>query len=255
MKPAWIALATLALGLVSTASQADTRIDALLNQRSNAARTCTADRVWCIDRDKDSATVLLLDKGKYVPASKLPLQQNEDERIESEPWKSVIRIAEPDIALIGVVLTQREAYSGGGGSVSHLRLYEVGTAGSAEPKPVLDAPLGSSFMIRACFTKDDEHSRRGACHDEYNFRATISVLPNKDKREVTLLYRTRADSFPGKRNRHDDSSAAPPLRKKDMYRAVDPACSVERTLTRNPTTGAFSWNRVLPPCPDYLFLQ
>jgi hypothetical protein len=169
--------------------------------------------------------------------------------IEGSPWGAIVRFRAPDtdVALIGVTLTERQMYSGGGASVDRLALYEVREG--RPPVKAIELPLSSSILIRACFSPADQRARRDACHDEYDFYATLSPLPQDPSR---LLYRSKAETFPGKVSRGEDSNAKRPLRRQDLRRVVDPACSVSRVLTRNPANGTFSWDKPLPPCTDFL---
>jgi hypothetical protein len=251
------AVGALILILQSGTALAAARIEQLRPERGATHRLCTADRVWCTVRAGDGLVVAHSDRRDTRDVARLALPSNQDDRIDSEPWPSIVRVnlpGEREFALVGVLRTQSEMYSGGGGSLTHLTLFEIRADATDEPRSVLEAPLGSSFMIRACFSRDDERRRRGACHDEYRFRATLMAPPQR-LNEARLLYRARADSFPGRRSRQQDSNRDGPLRRGDLVRATDRTCTFERTLTRNPATGALAWNAPLPPCSDYLELQ
>jgi hypothetical protein len=138
--------------------------------------------------------------------------------------------------------------------VTTLKLFEVRAGANTKPRAALDVPLESSFLIRACFTLADKHQRRNACHDEYRYRASLTVVPSAAG-DVRLIYKARADSFPGRRQRFDDSMREGQLRKTDLYRAVDRRCTFKRELVRNAATGAFAWSAPPPECPEYLELQ
>jgi hypothetical protein len=249
MKRALI-IATLA-ALAAAQADAAAKIERLHGQRGAA---CTSDRTWCVQSDGNAMTVV---HNKNRTVARLPMPSDADARIESQPWASIVRVAlpgQPEFALVGVARTQREMYSGGGASVTHLTLFEIRTNDPDEPRAVLEAPLSGSVMIRACFSREDERRRRGACHDEYRYEATL-VAPPQHPNTARLIYRSHADSFPGRRKRYDDSSREGQLSRNDLVRAVDRRCSVERNLIRNPATGAFAWSAPLPPCGDYLELQ
>jgi hypothetical protein len=244
-------LALIAAAAVTSGAYAATVIEPL---RKRAGESCSADRVWCVAAKQGEATV----RHRGTVVGSLVLETNEDERIESELWPSVVRIREPgrpELALIGIVRTEREAYSGGGGTVAILMLFELSPDANAKPRAVLDVPLASSFMIRACFARADERRRRGACHDEYRYRAALTVAPRATG-GTRLIYKAHADSFPGRRNRfEDDATQEGQLRKADLYRAVDRRCTFKRELARNTTTGALEWTVPPPACPEYLDLQ
>jgi hypothetical protein len=256
MKHLLIAVAALA-AIIATATSAEARAKIEQLQTRRATGSCTADRIWCLARTPDSLTVLHRDHGPMRDIARLALPSNEDDRIESAPWPSIVRVTlpgQPEFVLVGVVRTQREMYSGGGGSLAQLTLFEVRAEAPNQVRTAIEAPLSSSFMIRACFSREDERARRGACHDEYRYSA-ILIAPPQRPDEARLLYRSRADSFPGRRSRLQDSNREPPLRKGDLIRVVDRTCTFERALTRNPATGCFAWSAPLPPCGDYLELQ
>lgn len=246
------------VGLIAAASivataRAGTRIEPLRPLRGAPAVSCTADRAWCAAVTGSTATVRYRD----ADVAKLPLESNEEERVESALWPSIVRVTlpgQPEFVLVGVARTQREAYSGGGGSVTTLTLFELRADAKGRPRAVLEAPLQSSFLIRACFARADERQRRGVCHDEYRYRAALTAPPG-GKGGIRLVYTARADSFPGRRSRFEESTLEGPLRKADLYRAVDRRCTFKRELVRDAGTGRFEWVAPLPGCPDYLDLQ
>ena len=252
MKTLFFALIA-AFSITSTVD-ASTRIEPLRSRTGTPTESCTADRVWCVTETRGSAAVRHRSAG---PVASLVLESNEDERIESALWRSIVRMGESggsESVLIGIARTQREAYSGGGGSVTTLTLFEVRADANAKPRAVLEAPLQSSFLIRACFTHADERRRRGACHDEYRYRASLTAA-SSGPGDVRLVYKARADSYPGRRNRFDGSNTDGQLRKTDLYRAVDRRCTFKRDLVRNAGTGALEWKAPPPNCPEYLDLQ
>jgi hypothetical protein len=256
MRHLFIALATMAATIaVLEPAQARARIEQLRTERLTGS--CTADRIWCLARTPDTLTVLHRENRNMRDIAHLALPSNEDDRIESAPWPSIVRVTlpgQPEFVLVGVVRTQREMYSGGGGSLMQLTLFEVRAEASTQVRTAIEAPLASSFMIRTCFSRDDERARRGACHDEYRYSATLIAPPQRPD-EARLIYRSRADSFPGRRSRLQDSNREGPLRKGDLIRSVDRTCTFERALTRNPATGSFAWSAPLPLCSNYLELQ
>jgi hypothetical protein len=258
MKQLLIALAIVATTAAATEPvQARARLEQLRAERGVPDRLCTIDRLWCLARTGDALTVLHRENRNTRDVARMPLPSDEGDRVESAPWPSIVRVTlpgQPEFVLVGVVRTQREMYSGGGGSLSQLTLFEIRAETANQQRPAFEAPLASSFMIRACFTRKDERARRGACHDEYRYSATL-IAPPQRPHEARLIYRSRADSFPGRRSRLRDSNRDAPLRKGDLIRAVDRTCSFERALTRNPATGAFAWSAPPPPCSDYLELQ
>lgn len=218
------AAATLALALSAFDAHAAALIEPL---RAERGVLCTGDRVWCVARAGDGMTIRHNENRAYRNVVTIPLPASEQSA--SEPWPSIIRIALPgrsEVALVGAVQSERGMYSGGGATVRRLTLFEVRPDAAPMTAPVLEAPIWGRVSIRACFTREDERARRGACHDEYSFSATLHSLPSADA--VAFLYRSRADTFPGRRRRDKDSLAGPPLRQSDLRRAH--ARPVERSL-------------------------
>lgn len=252
MKKQFLALIA-AIAATSTAHAA-TLIEPLRSRTGMPAEICTADRVWCVTSKDGTATVRHRDAGTV---GTLTLETDEDKRIESTILRSIVRVKQQgqgEFVLVGVARTQREAYSGGGGSLTTLSLFELRPDPNAKPLSALEVPLESSFLIRACFSKADERRRRGACHDEYRYRARLTVAP-RSPNGMRLAYKAQARSFPGPRGRFDDSATEGQLRKADLYWANDRRCTFRRDLVRNATTGALVWNAPPPACPEYLELQ
>ena len=250
------ALILLALGVAP--AQAGATLHKLISQPGNPSKACTRDGVWCTITSGREVAIVQASRGTHVERGRLPLPQDEDTRLESRPWNAIIRVkpnGQPEFVLAGVEQTRFGSYSGGGGSLTQLQLSEIGSGKTGAPEMVLEVPLASSFLVRACFTRQDEKHRRGACHDKYRFSATLTAVAMASGDEVRLRYRTRADTFPGKRNRLDNSTELPALRKRDLYRAVDPSCTVDRIIVTKQPSGKFAWNKPLPDCEDYLQLQ
>ena len=217
---------------------------------SAVASLCNATRTWCVNRREGADRLEVIRGGlTAVIVAMLPLET--DENVASAPWPFVAtaRLADGrEVALAGVERTERQMYSGGSAAVTRLELYEL--SDGAAPLLVLDAPLSSSIQVRACFSRADEKRRLGACKDEYSYRATLT--PDASAAVPRLIYRSVAETYPGRRSRERDALQEPPLRKADLRTVADPKCSVTRTLTRDPASGAFEWNAPLPACDDFL---
>jgi hypothetical protein len=157
--------------------------------------------------------------------------------------------------IVGVITQQRTSYSGGGGSAQRLHLYRVRMGVGAprlDESELLSVPWQSSLMIRACFAEADTERRRGACHDEYGFGATITLAANEADDELPpLRYQTQATAYPQTARRGEDSSTAAPLRESDLTRWRDPECSYARTLRFNPATERYEMDRPAPDCSTY----
>src|SRR3546814_14375342 len=115
-------------------------------------------------------------------------------------------------------------YSGGGGVASQLHLLERNGAPGAATLggEALVVPWEGSQLIRACFSEADSKTRLDACHDEYDFGATLAAAPADGAAFPTLRYRAVATAFPRTSRRSQDNSATP-LTRADLIRAPHPA--------------------------------
>lgn len=173
----------------------------------------------------------------------------------AELWPSLVMVGGGDGGpryLAGVLARQRAMYSGGGGSAARLHLYELAaTPGSTGlGAEVLDVVWDGSLMIRACFSEEDMKDRLEACHDQYDFAATLSAAPADGAALPALTYRAVATTFPRTSRRSEDNSAVR-LKRADLVRAEDPACTYERILHYNVATARYEMDRPAPDCSDY----
>jgi hypothetical protein len=152
---------------------------------------------------------------------------------EASMWPQIVTSTSGN-ALIGVELSRRSAYSGGGASVTTLTLVEV-PANGGPLRPVAELPLLAGAMIRACFDERDTRRRSGVCHDEYEFEGTLQLGANRSGRPPDLLLTTSARTSPGRRSRFDENDG--PVRRGDPLTWRDPVCSYRRTFTYNASSG------------------
>jgi len=155
--------------------------------------------------------------------------------------------------LVGVLSGQTSMYSGGGGSASQLHLLELGAAPGAARLggEAIELPWDGSLMIRACFSEADMKDRMEACHDEYDFGAALTAAATPDGAAFpTLSYRTVATAFPRTSRRSDDNSGTK-LKRADLVRAEDSACTYDRVLRYDAATAHYELDRPLPDCSDY----
>lgn len=153
--------------------------------------------------------------------------------------------------LVGVIAEERAMYSGGGGSGGRLHLLRFGMAPhAAGAVEVLDVVWDSSLMIRACFSEKDMKDRRGACHDEYDFKAVLAAAPAEGGELPALTYRSFATAYPQTSRRSEDNSGQV-LKKSDLAAWRDPECSYSRTLRYNPATSRYEMDRAAPDCSAY----
>jgi hypothetical protein len=221
---------------------------------------CTPDERWCAqisrDVDTDESTLYVFaghprEPTRPVLSHPLPAPVS-DEKFSL--WPKVVRLAGPQGGmLLGVETRLTVGYSGGGGSSSDLLLLRltVKSADELSAASVLSVPLAGSQMIRACFGEKDERARRGACHDEYEFAATLSLAPATGEADdpPPLVYETVATTYPGDVSRDADSTQRPPLRQSDLVRVRDPACSYRRLMRFD--GAVYVPDSPLPDCSQY----
>ncbi len=219
--------------------------------QGEAIPACTVDRRWCalIETDEtQERQVLRLYDG--LPGGRAPVASHLIESENSEGfWRpsAILRRAESDDVILGADMELQAMYSGGGGMSSYRTLVRF-TPGAA-PQEILTVPMSGSLMIRACFGEEDMKQRAGACHDEYEFNAELKA--EGDAFPPRLTYASTATTFPGRVSRNEDSLAKPPLKPKDLVKAVDAECSVRRVFTFDPAANAYVPDAPLPDCGDY----
>ena len=214
---------------------AGNRMEALTE---NAGRWCSGDGVWCMAPGQGAVAITRGDAQLANLAAADP-----------EVWPYVIRLGRDDeSAIVGLVSTETQMYSGGGGSAKRVTLFEV--APGREAQQLTGFPLSGNLMIRVCFSEEDVQARRGACHDEYDFVGTLGLDPSVTEGEPRLVLTTEASTFPGRATRNDDSTARAPLQETDLVRWRVDACSFRRVA---PKVGdVYVWDEAFPACSDYL---
>lgn len=256
MRNAWMVLLALA-GLATPAAAAPEgdRMVALTPRAAKAAERCTPDRRWCLGLAPAGAEdapplPVLRPGGNAGQAPPEPAATEDTEDTEHAPWPRLILLREGGF-LAGVLERSSTGYSGGGGSATLLRLYRLSPRGEAAAAALLEVPLEGALMIRACFSEKDERRRRGACHDEYGFSASLTLAPGGAPGWPALRYASEAWGFPRGASRSRDSSERGPLRQADLVRQRDAACSITRVFLPDAGTGGYAPNAPLPDCSDY----
>lgn len=227
----------------------------------DVGRQCLPDRSLCLQLSPHeeggtggTLTIFAPENAADV-AQPLPSLPNEE---TPELWPNLIAVPErPEDEpgtrryLAGILGSQTAMYSGGGGSAARLHLYEFVTGSDvALGSELLDVAWDGSLMIRACFSEQDMKDRLEACHDQYDFSATLSAAPIDGAALPALTYRTIATAFPRSVRRSKDNGGAK-LTRADLVRAEDPDCSFERTLRYDAATSRYEMDRLAPECSDY----
>ena len=210
---------------------------------------CTADGRWCVTLAPpggDDPRVPVVQAGGAPGRAVSGAPSDESDAV----WPVLIVLPDGGF-LAGVRHKVSTAYSGGGGSATELRLFQV-TAGEVPGAgPVLSLPLEVSLLIRACFGEREMRRRRGACHDEYRFGGRIALAPGSAAGRPILTYATEASAFPRGVSRSRDSNTMPALGAGDLAWQRDPACSFVRRFRFDPASGRYQPDRPLPECSDY----
>lgn len=215
---------------------------------------CTADRHRCAQLRKVDETWTLSVFDRLPGATTVPIARYAmpwDGDVSATIWPHAVFVGGSAREIYGVAITRRQGYSGGGSSATVLSLG-IFDAKRPDMVEIGRVPGDYSAMIRACFFGTrDSRQRAGACHDEYDFRATLALDPTVQRGIPRFVYTTRAKTFPGKVSRSQDSLAAPPLRKKDLVWAADAKCSYRRILAFDPKNGKYAFDVPPPACEDY----
>jgi hypothetical protein len=270
------------LVMAAAVSPQGNRIELLIAQPAKVARKaddppekvdalayCTADKRWCAqlshDIDLDWVRLQIFDGTKDAASStfaKLPVGSlaNEMGAPTLRIWPRVIREAipiengEPDgeSISVGVLASSSTMYSGGGASSDWLTLYRFQGSryGDAKGEEVLGVPWRGSKLIRACFSEKDMEDRRGACHDDYQFEATLTVDPGHKTTPPRLIYNAVATNTPGS-SRLDADNSGTKLSAADLATATDKTCTYRRIIGFNPATLHYEFDRPGPDCSDY----
>lgn len=219
--------------MLPLADGAGNRLEALIQAGD---RWCTQDSAWCVTATEGA-----------------PLQVVHGAQTVALPsagaaWPNIYRLGGDAVALVGVVATDEQMYSGGSGSASLLTLYEVSDAAA---RVVAALPLRGSADVRACFDEDDERQRAGACRDMYEFVTRISLDETVISGPPSIVLETAAGSYPGRVTRNADSLEAAALQPSDLVWAADETCSYRRIFNRG-ADGLYAPDQPLPDCSDYL---
>lgn len=214
------------------ADGAGNRLEALTQ---NGARWCSADSAWCVEAPEGAPVRVIA--GAQTIALPMP----------GTVWPYVVRVG-ADSAMVGVIETTSQMYSGGGGSAQHVTLFQVSDGRGAK---VVTLPVSGNIDIRACFDEDDTRQRADACSDQYSFVSRVRLDESVTSGEPRIVLETAAGTFPGRVSRNADSLARPPLTQADLVWATDDVCSFRRTFSRS-SAGPYVPDAELPACTDYL---
>lgn len=206
-----------------------------LEQIGEGGLYCVGPETWCVVSGEENAVSVVQDGGAPIL---LPAR--------GEMWPNII--VSPTSAIVGVIETETQAYSGGGGSASHLKLYQVSNGAVTE---VASLPHAAAIDIRACFDEEDVRQRADACSDQYNFVSRLRLDDTVASGAPRLILETAAGTYPGRVTRGEDSLEQAPLAQADLVWAQDDVCSFRRTFSQS-SGGPYVPDADLPACSDYL---
>jgi hypothetical protein len=245
------------------------------------ATLCTKDKRWCafLSQDVDlNTTTLNIYNGQLPPLVKdgrsyardvgtYPVSNmvGEGESASVQIWPNIIRqptlrtdgIKLNETISIGIELGQSTGYSGGGAQSTSLQLYQLGpNIDGSMPEPInfgliLDVPLSGYKMIRACFNEMDDKKRRGVCHDEYDFDATLKLGKTMPGGAPQIIYQTKAVTTPGSSRLSEDNTLRQ-LTPADLKPRIDGKCSYRRIYTYDGELGSYISPKPHPDCSDYM---
>jgi hypothetical protein len=215
------------------ADQAGNRMEALTQ---DGTRWCAADSAWCVEAGERGAQAISGDTAVALSAD-----------ADVEVWPNIIRNADGSV-VVGLIRTDMQGYSGGGGDAKALTLYTI-RDGAAQEAGAL--PFAAAITIRACFDDQDRRDRHEACVDDYSFASRISLNEGAASGPAQILLETAASTYPGRLNRNEDSAAAERLQASDLVRWVDDTCSYRRTYIVG-ADGRYAPDQPLPDCSQYL---
>lgn len=228
------------------------RVRAASGEQSPFALHCTADRRWCARlRQSEAQDEWRLEVREGASAARAYVLAGQEDRDATFAIRAELVREAGGAVLIEVERRRTTGYSGGGASATHLELVRAAPGGPAIGG-VLVVPVGAGKDIRACFGESDRRHRRGACSDQYEFAARLTLDPATRAGRPRFLFAARARTYPGRRALEEDSTTAPPLRRSDLVWAADPACSYRRRFAFDPAAGEYVPEAALPACTDYL---
>lgn len=206
-----------------------------LEQIGEGGMYCAGGETWCVLTGDEGAVFVTENGGAQI---ELPTH--------GERWPNAI--LSQDSAIVGVIETETQSYSGGGGSASHLTLYRVANGAATE---IAKLPYGASIDIRACFSEENTRQRMDACSDQYSFVSRVRLDETVTSGAPKIILETAAGTFPGRVTRGEDSLQRAPLTQADLVWAQDDVCSFRRTFSAT-TAGPYVPDAELPACSDYL---
>jgi hypothetical protein len=213
---------------------AGNRLEAL-SRLGDGAVYCVGAEDWCVAATSETSVSVAQNAGAQIA---LPAR--------GVMWPNII--VSQGSAIVGVIETETQSYSGGGGSAEHLVLFKVADGSATE---IARLPYSGSIMIRACFSEEDTAARADACHDQYEFVSRVRLDDTVTSGAPQIVLETAAATYPGRVTRQADSQERQALTQADLVWATDEMCSFRRTYHAT-ASGPYLPDTELPACTDYL---
>lgn len=230
----------------------------------NEPPVCTADRAYCFAfrQNANAGFDLVLDPKRDGAEPKVLASAEVDREDDVSLWPQLIRYPmisdvgeNREAFLVGLQIRRSTMYSGGGASSTQRRLFRVVFVFENDPlsNEVFAMPIDANKMIRACFSEQDYKDRRGACHDEYTFDATLTPVPGSAGPDPIFKLSVHATTAPGHVSLNEDSTRGK-LKRSDLGIEDDVECTYTRTLMLNPATDRYEFDRPGPDCSEFTVL-
>ncbi len=250
---------TFALGLAIAAQAVNANATEVTKPQTEAEAKCTADKNLCLlmtkTGEENTGTLMVkIKSGTGVSTAQIDIPSSLTDYDNVSFWPQIIPLGGQS-ALIGIIEHHSTMYSGGGGSSDQLHLFKIRYAGGVAQlgNSLSTLPMRASLFIRACFSEKEYIINGDACHDDYQYKATLTALQKSMSPDgwPTLKYTSIATTFPRTSRRSRDNSKDRHVRKADLITWKDPKCSYSRQLRYNAATQQYEMNQPAPECSDY----
>jgi hypothetical protein len=259
------------LGMQAAAEQPAAVIDMIVPAESQHGLICLPDRGPCLrlePTDQDGRNVELsihsTDSAGATQVDNYPLPQSVIANRDGERltiWPHAIRLPVPSplfetlpAYLVGVLREERTDRSDGAGSSARLMLYMllVGDGQARLVSEVASLPWRGSQRVSVCFAEADRERRQGACHEEFLFRANLTIADADGGPLPALRFETQATAYPQTVRPGENNTIPLSLTTADLVHWRDPECSYTRTLRFNLATERYEMDGLAPDCSAYL---
>lgn len=220
----------------------------------NSQNNCFNEK-YCININLDNFEIRAINASNNDDY--LPIDFTKTENAEYEIWPNFVSYApgsdNQETYLFGIIENSNTSYSGGGSQVSKLKIYElvINDGVLITNNFLFEAPIYGNKLIRACFNDAQMQSRRGICHDEYNFNASLRLDTENSELSPAFFLDAIAQTFPTALNIENDNSNLK-VPEGEIKPIKDDICSYNIRIKYNPMSGKYEPEKELPVCGQYL---